>query len=592
MIICFLGGLDCNLKGDSMILRPRILRYLFFLLISLSILSCSVPAETTATLAVSLPTVSQSSFIKVDGVSFTLDDQPFRFVGANSIYFGYYNEYGYSIEEAIRSAKENGLDVLRIYISFNDMPMEEYDRVLDIASQYDMRIIAVLTDCCCFGLDWSQTEDIYYRIKPLCKFTSPESVESYKASAKNILLRENTVNGKIYRDDPTIMAWDVANEPYLGNLNDTELNSWLIDVTTYIKSIDPNHLITFGIDNSSSKYDVDGPHYSALNVPDLDFFSIHYNLYDFNIANQHLERIQFRVHNYLAMGKPVVLEEFGVGTLRLWGALDQTELGKWLNAYRNQMDAAFSAGASGALFWGWGVPQTANVPLWWQKEDHDITETAFCDMLKNYQIPDPGSFEISQLPAAIPNDGFDASRLDTSKWKGWVNGNGDIRQKDGRIYLEVGDTPASANTTVTSTWQLEGDFDLQIDFEIGEGWSTPENDHLDGATLGVDIAGHTYHITRLRSTNDDLLFAWDGDGQSLATVPTQILTGSYQIVRKDNTLYLNYDIGKGWQNLAMVDVSDSPANVYFANGSINASQSFLTYFDNFRINSGSTNYLP
>lgn len=567
------------------------------IMILLMFFGCSSPLSTTATpiiLPTASPTISpQSSFVQVEGLGFTLDGQPFRFMGANSINFGYYKEYGYSIEDAIRSAKENDLDVLRIYIAFNDTPMEEYDRVLDIASQYDMRIIAVLVDCCCFGLDWSQTEDIYYRIKPLCKFTSPECAENYKAFVRNILLRKNTINGRIYRDDPTIMAWDVANEPYLGNLNDEELNAWLTDVTTYIKSIDPNHLITFGIDNSGSKYDVDGPYYSALNVPDLDFFSIHYNLPNFYIANQHLERIQFRVQNFLALSKPVILEEFGVGTLRLWGSnLDQTTLEKWLDAYRNQMNAAFSAGASGALFWGWGVPETANVPLWWQKEEHDITETAFCDMLKDYQIPAPGTFQISQLPTEIPNDEFNASRLDVSKWKGWVNGNGDIRQKDGRIYLKVGGTPATANTTVTSTWQLDGDFDIQIDFEIGEGWSAPKNDHLDGATLGVDIAGHTYHITRLRTANDDLLFAWDGVGQSLATLPTHVLKGSYQIVRKDNSLYLNYDIGKGWQNLAMVEVSDSPASVYFANGSINASQSFLTYFDNFRINSGSTNYLP
>jgi len=568
------------------------------LLISIFLSACSVSPEPVAPPIVSLTdvsptTVSQPSFVKVEGLGFTLNDQPFRFVGANSIYFGYYKEFDYSIEDAIHAAKENGIDVLRIYLGFNGKPMKEYDRALDIAAQNDVRVIAVLTDCCCFGAGWSQTEGSYYDARPFCEFTNPNGVESYKTYIKNILLRKNTINDRVYRDDPTIMAWDVANEPYLDKISDAELNAWLAEISTFIKSIDPNHLLTFGIDNSSSKYDAVGAQYSALNVPDLDFFSIHYNLQNFYIANQHLERLQFRVQNYLNMGKPVILEEFGVGTLRLWGAnLSQPTMEKWLSAYRNQMDIVFSAGASGALFWGWGVPETANVPLWWQKEDHDITETTFCDMLKSYQIPSLGSFQISQLPTAIPNDDFESSRLDVSKWKGWVNGNGDIRQRDNRILLRVGNTPATANTTVTSTWQLDGDFDIQIDFEIGEGWSAPKNDHLDGATLGVDIAGHTYHITRLRTKADDLLFAWDGAGQSLATLPTHIIKGRYQIVRKDNSLYLNYDIGKGWQNLATVVVADSPANVYFANGSINASQTFTTYFDNFKINSGSTKYTP
>ncbi len=579
-------------------IHPFCLKRVFPLLIGAILAGCSPTSTLLEKSSPPAPINSEADFIQIKDLGFTLAGQPFRFVGANSIYFGFYKQYGYSIEDAIRSAKENGLDVLRMYLGFGQdawggRPMEEYDRALDIASQHGVRIIAVLTDCCCFGGDWSQTEESYYQTVPFCEFTNPDSAESYKSYIKSILSRKNTVNGRIYRDDPTIMAWDVANEPYLDNISETDLTAWLAGITAYIKSVDPNHLITFGIDNSSSKYDADGPYYSAFNVPNLDFFSIHYNLPNFYSANQHLERIQFRVQNYLKMGKPVILEEFGVGTLRQWGAsLDQPALEKWLSAYRNQLDAAFSAGASGALFWGWGVPETAQVPLWWQKEDHDINETAFCDMLKNYQIPDPGSFQISQVPAEIPNDEFETTRLDGSKWKSSISGNGDIRQSDGRIMLKVGDTPATANTNVTSTWQLDGDFDIQIDFEIGEGWSTPKNEHLDGAIMGVDIGGHTYHITRLRTMHDDLLFAWDGTGQPIASLASTAQKGSYQIVRKGKSLFLNYDLGKGMQTLATVDVSDLPATIYFANGSINASQAFVTFFDNFRINFGSTNYLP
>jgi hypothetical protein len=53
------------------------------------------------------------------------------------------------------------------------------------------------------------------------------------------------------------------------------------------------------------------------------------------------------------------------------------------------MDTAFSAGASGVMFWGWGVPETMTVPLWWRYEDHDITEQEFCTLIREYQLPVP-----------------------------------------------------------------------------------------------------------------------------------------------------------------------------------------------------------
>lgn len=32
---------------------------------------------------------------------------------------------------------------------------------------------------------------------------------------KKIVNRRNSITGVLYRDDPTIMAWDLANEPYV-----------------------------------------------------------------------------------------------------------------------------------------------------------------------------------------------------------------------------------------------------------------------------------------------------------------------------------------------------------------------------------------
>jgi hypothetical protein len=91
--------------------------------------------------------------VRIGPGGFTADDAPFSFIGANAIYFGFYQQYGYSIDAALSAAKENGIDVLRIYLwlgaaPWGGRPMEEYDRVLDAAARQGVYVIAVLTDCC------------------------------------------------------------------------------------------------------------------------------------------------------------------------------------------------------------------------------------------------------------------------------------------------------------------------------------------------------------------------------------------------------------------------------------------------------------
>lgn len=350
--------------------------------------------------------VPQLAPVKMDSTAFTLDGKQLRFIGANSIYLGFYEQYGFSIEEAIRTAKENGITVLRIYLWLGDGPwggraLEEYDKVLDIAARQRVYVIATLTDCC--PGDWGRTTEAYFKTVPHCDLTSEEGLASFKKHIENILTRKNTVNGKTYRDDTTIFAWDIANEPQLRYFQNSDVYNWLEEVVAHIKALDPNHLVTIGISNSSPLYDVPGPHYEALNVPGLDFFSFHFYPTDRYArsglcnSDRYLDLLRSRTQILVSMGKPVVLEEFGFGSQReLEQALgrkpNDSELECWLRVYRDQMDAVFSAGASGVMFWGWGIPETKTVPLWWKYEDHDATEEKFCALIKEYaagKLPSP-----------------------------------------------------------------------------------------------------------------------------------------------------------------------------------------------------------
>ncbi len=195
------------------------------------------------------------------------------------------------------------------------------------------------------------------------------------------------------------------------------------------------------------------------------------------------------------------------------------------------------------------------------------------------------------LDPVPPDDSFTGKVLDPGKWILQVSPGGTVTQ-DGRLIVSVASSPANASARIQSSWAFPGDFDIQVDFEIGPGWSMPAQEHLDGAMLGITINGHVYHITRLRSGNQDLFFAWSDLGTLTRNWPTTVTSGKYRLVRTGMNLVLLYDDGSGWQELDSVAVPSSPANVYMGNGSVNAAQAFTTYFDNFKINSGLTTYKP
>ena len=213
-------------------------------------------------------------------------------------------------------------------------------------------------------------------------------------------------------------------------------------------------------------------------------------------------------------------------------------------------------------------------------------------LLVEVQLKNPAD-ALDKVP---PDDNFDGTVLDVSKWKPDNSGGGVVKQ-DGRLIVSTNSKPAFSSARVQSVWEFTGDFDFQVDFQIGEGWSRPAKDHLDGATLGVLIAGQSYHITRIRrdyqGSNNDVLFAWSSAGFLITKeIPSNVLSGKYRLVRAGTTLTLLYDIGSGWQELTNGTVPLGPAKAYLGNGSINASHAFTTYFDNFRINSGVTTYKP
>lgn len=83
---------------------------------------------------------------------------------------------------------------------------------------------------------------------------APKAQEIYKAHISFILNRKNKYTGVYYKDDPTVFAWELCNEPQ------TPAASWVQETALFIKSIAPKHMVTVGLESKFDKKDFDEAH--------------------------------------------------------------------------------------------------------------------------------------------------------------------------------------------------------------------------------------------------------------------------------------------------------------------------------------------
>ncbi len=86
-------------------------------------------------------------------------------------------------------------------------------------------------------------------------YTDPVIRQWYKNWIAHLLNRTNIYTGVKYKDDPTIMTWELGNEPRClsagayprsPNCTTQTLIAWAGEMSTYIKSVDDKHLVSVG----------------------------------------------------------------------------------------------------------------------------------------------------------------------------------------------------------------------------------------------------------------------------------------------------------------------------------------------------------
>lgn len=333
------------------------------------------------------------AWIKTVSHDFVINNKKFKFLGANAVYLVFYDELNIDREKVIRYAAKNNIKVLRIFLDWGYSSLHDYDEIISLASKYGVYLILVLTDCCCSS-DYPDINNYFQQHAPYCNPLSLESVEIFKKRIREIILHRNHLTGILYRDEPVVLAWDIANELEFWHFGVDIVKDWIRDIVRYIKKLDPNHLVTITIPVSTENFDKDKSLYNLFDVPELDYLSFSFYPLAKDYREEELqnfqERIRIRINRILAFKKPVVIHEFGFSTLgrlnfEIRNNPEKSSL--YYKVIKEGLDIAFSSGVAGVLFWGWGAEEERDSSMWWALESHTLQEKYFLDFLRKYKIP-------------------------------------------------------------------------------------------------------------------------------------------------------------------------------------------------------------
>lgn len=332
--------------------------------------ACSGNGNTAAGITKKVP----SGFVYTHEGKFMLDGKEFRFAGANTYYMATKPD---KIDATFDDYNSMKLKVMRMW-AFYDGPSDpnnpkdvslqpepgKYDERgfvnLDkaVASAREKRIKLVLSLVNYWEAYGGMPQYVKWAgLKDVDDFYTNEQCRKwYKDYLHYIVNRKNTITGVKYKDSPEIFAWNLANEAECNSdkSGDT-LYNWVKEMSAYLKSIDPNHMISLGDEGffkrdgaDSLAYDgskgVDNDRILSLSAIDYGTFHLYPTLWGF--AGQYLEWGDKWIKDHIAAahgkGKPSVLEEFG---------LTPKETQKRPEDYKHWLDTNLEYGGNGDMVW-------------------------------------------------------------------------------------------------------------------------------------------------------------------------------------------------------------------------------------------------
>lgn len=341
---------------------------------------------------------AESDFVYRDGNQLMLHGEPFRYAGTNAYTLMFESQAG--VDMHLKTAAEAEMTVVRawafydtgtpdgrltvegnrrgIYFQYWDEEagrpaihegpdgIERLDYMLYSAAKHDIKLVLpFVNNWTAFGgmdqyVRWAggQYHDDFMR---------DETIKGwYKDWVSYVLNRVNPLTGIAYKDDPTILAWELGNEmrcsdsgpyPSSDECSSDIFVEWTAEMSDFVRSIDNNHLIAFGgegflcsePESSSTLYNCmeSGDPVEILKLENIDIHGIH-------VYPNHWEPTEsvagweewsvwwFEEHGRIAneANKPYYVGEYG------WVYVPER-----MRVYDNWLRAFYDAGGDGTHFW-------------------------------------------------------------------------------------------------------------------------------------------------------------------------------------------------------------------------------------------------
>lgn len=376
------------------------------------------------------PQPAGHSFIKVnaDG-QFVRDGKPYYFVGANFWYGAILGSEGEGgnrerLHKELDFLKSIGINNLRVLVGadgengvktrvepslqvapgvYNDTILAGLDYFMNELRERDMTAVLYLNN----SWEWSGGYSVYLQwaghgdavvpavdgwpayMEYVKQFPRSDSAKALFANhVKYIVSRTNRYNQIKYVDDPTIMSWQIGNEPRaFSDDNKEPFARWMADVAAQIKSLDPNHMVSSGSEGSWGCENDIALFEKIHSDPNINYLNIHIWPYNWgwvkaDSLTELLPRAKENTRKYIddhmavarKYSKPIVLEEFGFPRDGFSFSKEAPTTARD-EYYRYVFDLIRQERESGGLFagcnfWAWGGFAEQNPDhVFWEKGD-------------------------------------------------------------------------------------------------------------------------------------------------------------------------------------------------------------------------------
>ncbi|ACM21808.1 alpha-2-macroglobulin domain protein [Geotalea daltonii FRC-32] len=184
----------------------------------------------------------------------------------------------------------------------------------------------------------------------------------------------------------------------------------------------------------------------------------------------------------------------------------------------------------------------------------------------------------------IPDDDFDDDRIDTGKWVEDNYGTSKQQESTGVLIQSAGPGAGYASLVGNASSQLQGDFDVQVDFSLvnpssGEFW----------ALLRIEAANREFRVERKISYGQNVYSAdyWNGSSWNHSpNLSTTDSSGKLRITRNGTTAIAYCWENGAWKQLWSTNIWDGPLNVRLWTTNNGYNNPVETHWDNFKISSG------